>query len=149
MLMNLYPISFTVFSLLVTPLWLLMIALPRSRFTRRVIGSLWCVMPFLLAYATLEIPYYLSALPLFVNPKLPAMRELLGSETGATLAWIHFIGVDLFAGRWIFLDSRKYDMNAWLMAPVLFMTAMFCPAGVLLYLVARRATHPHMALDES
>jgi|SRR5579871_373447 len=147
--MSLYSISFTLFSLLVTPLWLMMIALPRHPFTRRVIGSLWCVVPFLLAYAILEIPYYLSALPLFVNPKLPAMRELLGSEWGATLAWLHFIAVDLFAGRWIYLDSRKLAMNVWLMAPILFMSAMFCPAGITLYLIARRLTHPELALNSA
>ncbi len=92
--------------------------------------------------AVLGLPYVVTALPLFVQPKLPEIMKILGSQSGAALAWLHFIATDLFVGRWVFLDSRKNDMNVFLMALILFFTAMLCPLGFILYLVARAATRP-------
>jgi len=63
--------------------------------------------------------------------------SLLGSPAGASIAWVHFLAFDLFVGRWIYLDSQERRVSAWLMAPVLFLTLMLGPAGLLLYLVVR------------
>ena len=39
--------------------------------------------------------------------------------------------------RWAYLDSQARSLSAWLMAPVLFLTLMLGPMGLLAYLVLR------------
>ena len=138
--MNAYQIAFSLFSMLVVPVWLMMIFAPRWPTTHKILSSLWIVVPFMLSYAVLIIPNALPALPLFLRPTLPGIRALLGSESGATLGWLHFIAADLFIGRWVYLDSRKRSMNVWLMGPTLLLNSMFCPLGFLLYLIACKRT---------
>ncbi len=145
--MNAYQIAFSLFSMLVLPVWMLMIFAPRWPTTHKIMSSLWIVVPFMLAYAVLEIPNALPALLLFTRPNLPGIRALLGSESGATLAWLHFIAADLFVGRWVYLDSRKYNMNVWLMGPILFLNSMLCPLGFVLYLIARKLTVPTAPME--
>lgn len=140
--MEIYPLAFKIFGLLVAPFWLAMIFLPNWGVTRKVMGSLWTVLFFALPYTLLQIPFYLSALPLFLRPDLVKIQQLLGSETGATQAWLHFIAVDLFAGRWIYLDSRERGFSIWIVGPMLFMTTMFGPAGLALYLLFRLLQRP-------
>ena len=48
------------------------------------------------------------------------------------------IAFDLFVGRWAYLDSRERGIPALLMAPVLLLTILLGPVGLLTYLVVRR-----------
>lgn len=66
---------------------------------------------------------------------------LLGSSTGATIAWIHFLAFDLLVGRWIYLDAEERQISTWLMLPALFLTLMLGPTGFLLYLAVRSFTN--------
>ena len=56
---------------------------------------------------------------------------------GATIGWVHFLAFDVFVARWAYLDSQARSLSAWLMAPVLFLTLMLGPMGLLVYLVLR------------
>jgi hypothetical protein len=128
---------FRLSNLLVLPLWVLMILLPRWRWTVRIMRSpLISAAPALL-YAALVLPRLDEIWPAVTRPTLSGIAGLLGSAAGATIAWVHFLAFDLFVGRWIYLDSRERRLSAWLMAPVLFLTLMLGPAGFLLYLVVR------------
>jgi hypothetical protein len=55
----------------------------------------------------------------------------------ATLAWAHLVAFDLFTGRWVYLDSRKRNINPWLVAPTLLLTLLAGPVGFLVYLGLR------------
>ena len=145
--MNAYQIAFSLFSALVVPVYLLMIFAPRWPNTLKIVSSLWIVVPFMMAYAVLIIPNALPAIPLFLRPTLPGIRALLGSESGGALAWLHFIAADLFIGRWIYLDSRKHNMNIWLMGPILFVNIMFCPLVFIAYLVIRKVAVPAAPME--
>jgi hypothetical protein len=128
---------FRVSNLLVLPLWVLMILLPRWRWTTRIMRSpLVSAAPAAL-YAALVLPRLGEILPAVTRPTLSGMVVLLGSPAGATIAWVHFLAFDLFVGRWIYLDSRERRVSAWLMIPVLFLALMLGPAGFLFYLVVR------------
>ena len=63
--------------------------------------------------------------------------SLLGTPTGTTLAWAHFVAFDLFVGRWIYNDSRGRQYSAWWVSPILVLTLLVGPVGLLLYLAAR------------
>ena len=128
---------FSLSSLLVMPFWLLMIALPHWRWTRRVMQSpLVCAAPAAL-YLALALPRLLPLLALVASPTLQGIAAALGSPFGATLAWAHFLAFDLFVGRWAYLDSRERAISAWAMAPTLFLVLMLGPIGFLLYLGVR------------
>jgi hypothetical protein len=88
-------------------------------------------------YAALVLPRLAAIWPAVSRPTLNGMAALLGSPAGATIAWAHFLAFDLFVGRWIYLDSQERRVSAWFLAPVLFLTLMLGPAGLLFYLVIR------------
>lgn len=131
---------FSLANLLVLPCWLLMIALPHWRWTRRLMQSPLSVVAPAAIYALLVLPRLGEIWPAVANPTLPGVAALLGSPAGATIGWVHFLAFDLFVGRWAYLDSRERGISAWLMAPVLFLTLMLGPIGLLSYLGLRSIT---------
>jgi hypothetical protein len=124
-------------SFLVIPFWVLMILVPRWRWTKRIVHSPLVSAAVAALYAALVLPRLGEIWPAVSRPTLSGVAALLGSPAGATIAWVHFLAFDLFVGRWIYLDSRDRQISAWLIAPVLFLTLMLGPAGFLLYLIVR------------
>ena len=124
-------------NLLVLPFWALMILLPRWRWTTRIMRSPFVSAAPAVLYVVLVLPHLGEIWPAVSRPTLAGIVALLGSPADATIAWVHFLGFDLFVGRWIYLDSQEWRVSAWLMAPVLFLTLMLGPAGFLFYLVVR------------
>lgn len=128
---------FSLTNLLVLPFWLLMIVLPHWRWTRRVMRSPLVVVAPAAIYTILVLPRLGALLPALASPTLTGVAALLGSPAGALLGWAHFLAFDLFVGRWAYLDSRERGISAWLMAPVLLLTLMVGPIGLLSYLGLR------------
>ena len=124
-------------SFLVIPFWVLMILVPRWRWTKRIVHSPLVSAAVAALYAALVLPRLGEIWPAVSRPTLSGVAALLGSPAGATIAWVHFLAFDLFVGRWIYLDSQDRQISAWLIAPVLFLTLMLGPAGFLLYLIVR------------
>ena len=129
--------TFSLSSFTVLPFWLLMILLPGWGWTQRIIRSPLVILAPALIYAALVLPQLGEVFSEVANPTLPGIAGLLGSPTGATIAWVHFLAFDLFVGRWIYLESRKLGLSAWLVSPILFLTLMLGPIGFLLYLILR------------
>jgi hypothetical protein len=119
------------------PFWALMILLPGWSWTRRIIASPLIVLPVVLIYALLVIPAFGEVLPAVAAPTLGGVRELLGTADGAAAAWAHLIAFDLFVGRWSWLDSRARGVPALIMSPVLALTVLLGPLGLLAYLLVR------------
>lgn len=128
---------FSLSSLLVMPFWALMILAPRWTWTRRIMTSPLVILPAALLYAVLVAPNVLSVLPALANPNLAGITALLGSQSGATIAWVHFLAFDLFVGRWVYLDSLERAISPFLMAVVLLVVLMFGPLGFAVYLGVR------------
>jgi hypothetical protein len=126
---------FAASSLLVLPFWLLMIVAPRWRWTERLMRSPQVVAGAVALYAALVIPDLLALLPALARPDLPSISALLGTPRGATIAWAHFLALDLFAARWIYLDARDRGLSAWALCPLLLLTLMFGPLGLGAYLL--------------
>ena len=128
---------FSLANLYAVPFWLLMLLLPHWQWTKKIMNSLWMVVPLAATYALLVLPGLPLLLGSLANPSLPGIATLLGSPAGATIGWIHFLAFDLFVGRWVYLDSREKNISAWLVSPILFFVFMLGPLGLLLYLLAR------------
>ena len=133
MMATLFDASF----LLVAPFWLLMIALPGWSVTRRVIASPWIAAPAAALYLALVLPGLPGVLGAVSSPSLEAIAPLLGTPEGATVAWVHFLAFDLFVGRWVYLDARARGITPWLTSPLLLLTLMLGPTGLLGHLLVR------------
>jgi len=126
---------FSLTFVLAAPFWALMILAPRWWLTRRIVAAPLIALPPLVVYALVIIPRLTEALPVLLSPTLPGMRALLGTASGAAAAWAHFIAFDLFVGRWMYLDSRARGIHPLAMAPVLVLTILLAPLGLLTYLL--------------
>ncbi|WP_039821841.1 ABA4-like family protein [Nocardia testacea] len=121
------------------PFWALMILAPGWRRTSAAVASPLICLPSLVVYAVLILPGFSSFAKELINPSLLGLQAVLGSDVGAAAAWAHFVAFDLFLGRWIFHDSRARGLPALLISPLLALTILFAPVGVLLYLITRSA----------
>ncbi|BCS35337.1 hypothetical protein TBR22_A45640 [Luteitalea sp. TBR-22] len=128
---------FELSNVVVLPFWALMILAPLWSVTRRLIGSPWIVAPPALIYLATLVPVASIVLPAVVNPVPAEIAALLGTPTGTALAWAHFVAFDLFVGRWIYCDSRSRLYSPWWVSPVLVLTLLVGPVGLLLYLSVR------------
>jgi hypothetical protein len=130
---DLSAVSFRIASLSVIPFWALMVLAPRWRGTARAVASPLIAAVPVLVYAGLVGPRLAALAPALARPELTDIARLLGTPMGATIAWAHFLALDLLAGRWIFLDARERGLPAWLTSPVLVLTLLFAPLGLAAY----------------
>lgn len=126
--------------LLVAPFWLLMILAPTWDGTERVMASRLVLLPAALLYLVLLVPVAPRVARSVLNPSLTGMTTLLSTDFGATLAWIHFLAFDLFVGRWVYRDARQRGVSALIVSPILVLTLLFGPVGVVSYAVIRSVT---------
>jgi hypothetical protein len=122
---------------LAAPFWALMIFAPRWRWTARVIGSPFIVLPVLAVYLAAVAPILGRFAALMLRPDLAGLADLLGTPAGTTLVWSHLIAFDLFIGRWIYRDSQARRVHPLLVGPVLVLTILLSPFGLLAYFILR------------
>jgi Domain of unknown function (DUF4281) len=132
---NAASVLFSLGSVVVLPFWLLMVLGPRWRVTERIVSSPFIIAGPVLLYAALVVPGLPALLPAVARPELGVIAGLLGTTRGATIAWIHFLALDLLAGRWIYLDARARGLSSWVVSPVLLLTLLFAPLGLGAYLI--------------
>ncbi|MGE5658706.1 MAG: ABA4-like family protein [Actinomycetota bacterium] len=95
-------------NLFVLPFWALMILLPNWGVTRKVMSSF---IPFVLLAA---LYFYLLTSSItaenaqaLANPKLADIARFFAEERAAATGWVHFLVMDLFVGRWIYLEGQR------------------------------------------
>jgi len=124
---------------LTVPFWALMIFLPGWARTRRIVESSLIVVPPLIGYAILAVTEFERLWPVVSQPSLAGLQSFLGSPAGAATIWAHVIAFDLFVGRWIYLDSRDRGLHPLVTAPVLVLTILLAPFGLLAHLALRKS----------
>lgn len=111
--------------------WVALIALPRPRVVR-----LW-LLP--LAVGLLCLLYTVLVLVFFFRVEgggfgtLQAVQKLFTSAPVALAGWVHYLAFDLCIGLWIAARADAMGLSRWLQAPVLAVTFMFGPVGLLLF----------------
>ena len=68
---------------------------------------------------------------------LDGVALLFQDRTLLTAGWVHYLAFDLFVGTWITMNGRKHGINHWLLVPLLLLTFMLGPVGLLIYLLVR------------
>lgn len=70
---------------------------------------------------------------------LRGVLSLFRAPRVVLVGWIHFLAFDLFVGASIALDAERTSISHLWVLPILFLTLMFGPSGMLAYLVLRLA----------
>ena len=68
---------------------------------------------------------------------ISGLRSLFMSDGGLVLGWTHYLALDLFAALWIARDADLRDWSRLALLPILFVTLMAAPIGLLIWLVLR------------
>ena len=132
---------FNVENAAIFPFWLGMIAFPKNKVTETVMGSY--AVPVLLGLVYIYLTYYSFSDPRIIEafstgkPDLAALSKGFSYEWCMAVGWAHFIAMDLFVGRWIYLDARKNDVFA---AHSLTLCFFFGPTGVISHTLTRGIT---------
>lgn len=123
--------------LIAVPFWALMIVAPTLSWTRRIISSPLIVLPALAIYVVAIWPILPEFAAEMRQPDVEGVRALLSTSDGTTAVWAHLIAFDLFVGRWIHLDSRERGIHPLLISPILVLTILLSPFGLLSYFLVR------------
>jgi Domain of unknown function (DUF4281) len=126
-------------NLFVLPFWALMIVLPKWEITRKVITS---PLPFV-TLAGLYIYLLIVAVDpesaqSLANPKLADIARFFANEGAAAVGWVHFLVMDLFVGRYIYLEGQT---KGTITIHSLILCLFFGPIGLLSHLVTRSIIH--------
>ena len=132
---------FRVANLFVLPGWLLLLVVPRWRFTQLIASR---IIPVSLAC------FYLLILALHWGESdgggfgtLAAVKRLFANDWLLLGGWIHYLAFDLLTGSWESSESLRRKIPLWLVAPCLVLTFLFGPVGWLSFLVVRSAGGNH------
>lgn len=68
---------------------------------------------------------------------LEAVQRLFAVPELLTAGWLHFLAFDLFVGAWISEHAGELGIPHFLVLPLLALTFMFGPAGLLAYALVR------------
>ncbi|TXS47393.1 ABA4-like family protein [Streptomyces sp. OR43] len=128
---------FEIAFVLAAPFWLLMIFLPGRAVTARIATSPLTVLPVLAVYLAMALPVFPELWTAVSSPDIDTFRDLTALANGAGAVWAQVIAWDLLLGQWMFLESRRLGISPWLMGPLLVLTILLSPFGLLLFLVLR------------
>ncbi|MFF8609309.1 ABA4-like family protein [Streptomyces sp. NPDC015346] len=134
----LFELSF----LLAAPVWLLMIFAPRWRGTERLAASPLTVVPILAVYLTLALPVLPELWAAVSSPDIDTFRDLTALANGAGAIWAQVVAWDLLIGQWMYREARRRDISALVMGPLLILTILLSPIGLLLFLPLRALKKP-------
>ncbi|MGP3632867.1 ABA4-like family protein [Streptomyces sp. 24-1644] len=128
---------FEIAFLLAAPFWLLMIFAPRWKPTARIAASPLTVLPVLAVYVTMAVPVFPELWTAVRSPDLDTFRELTALANGAGAVWAQIIAWDLLLGQWMYLEGRRLAVSPLVMGPLLVLTIVLAPFGLLIFLVLR------------
>jgi hypothetical protein len=131
------------------PGWLLLVLLPRWRYTAGFVAS--CLLPALLAagYLALFLAYFRShEVGFSAFSTLAGVRSLFRSDALLLAGWIHYLAFDLFVGSWEVRDARRLGIQHLLVVPCLLLTFMLGPVGLLLYFLLRLVARGRWTIEE-
>jgi hypothetical protein len=139
---------FSAANMLAMPGWLLLVFLPRWRYSAGLIAS--CLLPGILAicYGGLFAANFRSQPEGFAAfNTLAGVKSLFQNDSLLLAGWIHYLAFDLFVGSWEVRDSQRLAIPHLLVIPCLVCTLMLGPAGLLAYFLLRLVLRGRDSID--
>ena len=137
--MDLMIVTFWFSSIFIFPLWVMMWFLPKHDITRRYVGDVRiCAFPLIVSYALLLIPNATDVL-ITLGSQMPTtdiVIELFSDDQMIILAWLHFLVMDTFIGRYIWMRMLAAERPIQVSMPVLLLCMMMGPVGLLAGILA-------------
>lgn len=127
---------FSLANLLVMPMWILMIVLPKWKATRFLMD--YKVIPLVLSL--LYAIYIVIAMRISGGMDFSSLQSVMAlfTEENAVLAgWVHYLAFDLLVGMWMIKQNEDLGIHQLLMVPCLLATFMLGPIGFLLFMFIR------------
>lgn len=127
---------FSIANLMVMPMWLLMLFLPKWKATRFLID--FKVIP--LALAVIYAIYILLAIRMggmMDFSSLESVMTLFTEENAVVAGWVHYLAFDLLIGMWMLNQNKELGISQFIMAPCLLLTFMLGPVGFLLFMLVK------------
>ena len=137
--------TFTFVNLTVLPAWLMLIVLPRWKWTRIVAAY---AVPAALAVV------YLTLLVMNKPPEgagfgsIEQVERLFSSQWLLLAGWIHYLAFDLFIGAWEVRDAWRLNIRHWFVVPCLVLTFLIGPVGLAAYFIVRLAVVRKLPVTE-
>lgn len=118
--------------------WVLLILLPRWRWTERVIQT--AVLP--LVFAGIYLVVIASSLGSAEGDftTLAGVQQFFANPWVALGGWLHYLAFDLFTGSWEARDARRLGIPHLAVVPCLLLTLLLGPVGLLSYFILRWTT---------
>ncbi len=122
------------------PFWGAMMFAPDNSATKAVMSSY--LVPFLTGAVYVYLVWFSFHDPRILEsfstgkPDLEALAKGFSYEWCMAVGWAHFIAMDLFVGRWVYLDAQKNKVFA---AHSLLLTLFFGPTGAVSHVLTRAA----------
>jgi Domain of unknown function (DUF4281) len=138
---------FKICTWLVLPGWLLLVFLPRWRWTARLVAGVLIPSALAVVYVSLVATHFGRSEGGFGS--LADVSLLFRNPHALLAGWIHYLAFDLFVGAWEVRDARRLGVPHLLVVPCLALTFLFGPAGLLLYFALRLGARRALAVDET
>ena len=112
---------------------------PKHDVTRRFVGDVRiCAFPLIASYALLLIPNATDVL-ITLGSQMPTtdiVIKLFSDDQMIILAWLHFLVMDTFIGRYIWMRMLAAERPIQVSMPILLMCMMLGPIGLLAGILA-------------
>jgi hypothetical protein len=70
---------------------------------------------------------------------LAQVKALFTQDRAILAGWVHYLAFDFFIGCWMVMDAAERGIKHLLVVPCMFLTFMFGPVGLMLYVGLRAA----------
>ena len=112
---------------------------PKHDVTKKIVGDVRiCAFPLIASYTLLLLPNATDVL-VTLGSQMPTpdlVIDLFSSDEMIILAWLHFLVMDTFIGRYIWMRMLAADRPIQVSMPVLLMCMMMGPIGLLAGILA-------------
>jgi len=115
--------------------WLLLLVLPRWRWTERLVLSGAWSLALSAVYLVAIVLYMPGAAGGFGS--LAEVRTLFGHDGMLLAGWVHYLAFDLLVGAFEVRQAKAADIPHLLLIPVLILTFLLGPIGLLLFFIVK------------
>ena len=126
-------------SIFIGPLWFMMWFMPKHELTKKIVGDLRIVtIPLAISYSILLAPNLLEVL-VTLGSKMPTptiVVDMFSRDEMIILAWLHFLVMDTFAGRYVWMRMLESNKPIQISMPILLVCMMVGPLGLLIGILA-------------
>ena len=126
-------------SIFIGPIWFLMWFFPRHEITKKIVGDLRIsVIPLIISYGILLAPNIFDIL-ISLGSQMPTpeiVLEMFSKDEMIILAWLHFLVMDTFAGRYVWMRMLAKERPIHVSMPILLVCMMLGPIGLMIGILA-------------